>query len=57
MSGGIYLIQEGGKLTAMTEHPYDSEAMLQELLATYPDLLAGSLIDSRVPRRWLLTAG
>ncbi len=52
--GGIYLIQDGGGLVEMSETPYDSEDLLQELLATYPSLLAGDQIDSAAPRRWLL---
>ncbi|MBD2777926.1 hypothetical protein [Iningainema tapete] len=54
MSAGIYLIQDDGQLLEMTEQAYDSEALLQELLAKYPNLLAGEQIDSVVPRRWLL---
>ena len=41
MSGGIFLIQSGGELVEMSEQPYDTEAVLQELLAKYPNLLAG----------------
>src|SRR5436305_1875211 len=52
--GGIYLIQEGGGLVEMPETAYDSEDLLQELLARYPNLLAGDQIDSAAPRRWLL---
>jgi hypothetical protein len=52
--GGIFLIQEGGKLVELTSTAYDSEALLQELLARYPNLLAGDQIDPTVPRRWLL---
>jgi len=38
----------------MTEQKYDSEELLQELLAKYPNLLAGDQMDSSSPRRWLL---
>jgi hypothetical protein len=48
------LIQEGGGLVEMPETAYDSEDLLQELLARYPSLLAGDQIDSAAPRRWLL---
>jgi len=48
------LIQSGGELVEMTEQPYDTEARLQDLLAKYPNLLAGDQIDEAVPRRWLL---
>ncbi len=54
MNGGIYLIQEDGELVEMTELAYDSEDLLQSLLAKYPRLLAGDQIDSATPRRWLL---
>ncbi len=52
--GGIYLIQGDGQLVEMPETAYDSEALLQELLATYPSLLAGDQINTAAPRRWLL---
>jgi hypothetical protein len=38
----------------MEEAPYDSEKLLQMLLADRPDLLAGEQIDVEEPRRWLL---
>lgn len=38
----------------MREQPYDSEDLLQKLLADHPALLAGEQIDRRAPRRWLL---
>ena len=52
--GGIFLIQEGGKLVKMSEQPYPTEDLLQELLASYPDLLAGDQMNDSAPRRWLL---
>ncbi|MBZ8181599.1 hypothetical protein [Oscillatoria salina] len=54
MSGGIYLIQGDDQLVEMTEKPYDSEALLQDLLEKYPNLLAVDQSDNGVPRRWLL---
>src|SRR5262245_15939078 len=56
MSSGIYLIQRDGQLLEMTEEPYNSEDLLQELLAKYPNLLAGDQINATAPRRWLLVA-
>lgn len=56
MSGGIYFIQDGGRLVEMTEQDYASEDLLQKLLADYPNLLAGDQIDSVEPRRWLLVS-
>ena len=54
MAGRIYLLKEDSKLLAMDETAYDSERLLQTLLADYPDLLAGDQIDAEEPRRWLL---
>ena len=54
MAGGIFLIQNDGQLIEMVEQKYESEDLLQELLAKYPNLLAGDQIDSENPRRWLL---
>jgi hypothetical protein len=52
VSGGIFLLS-GEKLVEMREQAYDSEDLLQELLAKYPDLLAGDQLAGS-PRRWLL---
>lgn len=54
VAGRIYLLKEDSKLLAMEEAPYDSERLLQQLLADHPDLLAGDQIDTDEPRRWLL---
>lgn len=55
MSGRIYLLNDGGsRLLAMEETAYDSEPLLQELLANHPDLLAGDQMNDEEPRRWLL---
>jgi hypothetical protein len=54
--GGVYLIQKDDQLVEMTEQPYDSEDLLQGLLAQHPNLLAGDQIDSDEPRRWLLVS-
>jgi len=54
MAGGIFLLHDGGGLVEMTETAYESEALLQELLATHPSLLAGDQFSSAIPRRWLL---
>lgn len=56
MSGGIYLVQDEGGLIEMTEQGYEKEDHLQELLANYPNLLAGDQITSGEPRRWLLVS-
>jgi hypothetical protein len=54
MSGGIFLIREDGGLVEMSERPYDSEDLLQRLLADHPSVLAGTQLGSGEPRRWLL---
>ena len=53
MSGGIFLLR-GDDLVEMTEQPYDSEDILQALIARFPSLLAGDQLDSTSPRRWVL---
>lgn len=50
MKAGVFLIQEDGGLVEMSEAPYPSEAILQELIARYPNLLVGDQIDSATPR-------
>ena len=49
---GIFLIQNDGQLTRLLEKPYDSEAILQQLLAKYPEVLAGE--RAGVERKWVL---
>ncbi len=55
-SGGIYLIQRDGQLVKMIEQAYDSEQLLQDLLAKHPSLLAGEQMSTVSPRQWLLIA-
>src|SRR5438067_221536 len=54
MSGGIFLQRGEDDLVRMTEAPYDSEDVLQELLAKFPDLLAGDQLAGADARRWVL---
>lgn len=54
MASGVFLIQEDGSLVEMEEEMIPSEDYLQELLAKYPNLLAGNQIDDADPRKWLL---
>ncbi len=56
MHGGIYLLQSDDQLQELIEQPYESERLLQQLLARYPHLLAGKQIDPASPRRWLLVS-
>lgn len=54
MADGIFLLQSDRRLVPMVSERYESEDLLQMLIAEYPDLLAGEQIDERSPRRWLL---
>jgi hypothetical protein len=54
LGGRIYLLDGESNLIAMEESAYDSESLLQKLLADHPDLLAGEQINAEQPRRWLL---
>ncbi|MEW6578641.1 MAG: hypothetical protein AB1435_05540 [Chloroflexota bacterium] len=56
MSGGIFVIQDDGQFVELAEQGYDSEDLLQGLLESYPNLLAGDQIDPIRPRRWLLVS-
>jgi hypothetical protein len=51
---GIFVLDNNRKLHELHEQPYETEALLQELLAEFPNLLAGELVDADEPRRWLL---
>jgi hypothetical protein len=57
MKGSIYLLNEDGDLTEMTEEDYSSEQVLQQHLADHPNLLAGDQIDEDEPRKWLFIDG
>jgi hypothetical protein len=56
MAGRIYVLDGESKLIAMEESAYDSESLLQALLADHPDLLAGEQMNADEPRRWVLVA-
>jgi len=53
VSSGIYLVQDD-KLVALVEQPYQTEDVLQELLAKYPNLIAGDADGGEEEQRWLL---
>lgn len=48
----IFLIDDQEQLVRMTESEYENERLLQELLAKYPDVLAGHTTSGE--HRWLL---
>lgn len=54
MSSGVFVLQKDGTLVEMNQQKYDSEDILQTLLATHPNLLAGDQIDELNPRKWIL---
>lgn len=54
MTGEIFLMDNDENIIPMNETKYDSERILQELLAKYPQLLAGDQINSENPRKWIL---
>ena len=54
MPAGIFLIRGEHDLVELNAQPYAREDHLQELLARYPNLLAGDQMNSTAPRRWLL---
>ena len=56
MSNGIFFIDRDENLIEMKEQSYDSEELLQKLLAQYPNLISGEQIDKINPRKWLLVS-
>ena len=49
----IFLVSDD-RLVEMHSEPFDHEVDLQDLVARYPGLLAGSQMTPGVPRRWML---
>ena len=47
MTSGVFVLQENGKLVPMSDGPYDTEDLLQTLLAKYPELLGRLLLVRR----------
>ena len=52
--GKIFVRSGDGRLEPLEEMPFDAEDELQELVADYPELLAGEQISPDEPRRWIL---
>ena len=52
----IFLIDKNGEMVEMCDQPYDSEGLLQTLLAKYPSVLAGDQMSGDAPVKWLLVA-
>lgn len=49
----IFLLGSSG-LVEMSQRPYESEGLLQTLIAQHPSVLAGDQFTAEEPRRWLL---
>lgn len=56
MNDGIYIVRDDNTLVEMRSSAFESEDLLQQLLATHPSLIAGDAVDPKNPRRWLLIA-
>lgn len=55
MAGGIFLITENDKLVEMQASPYESEDVLQSIIAQFPRLLA-SCSEEQENAQWLLVS-
>jgi hypothetical protein len=51
---GVFHIGPDGDLISMRVTPYDADNLLEALLETHPDLLAGGEMTPESPRRWAL---
>jgi hypothetical protein len=51
---GLFHIDRDGRLVSLAVTPYAAEEVLQGLLETHPDLLAGGQMTPQEPRRWSL---
>ncbi|MDP7302009.1 MAG: hypothetical protein QGG09_02850, partial [Pirellulaceae bacterium] len=54
MTDRIFLVTGTNTLEPLDASPYENEAVFQEFVERYPDLLAGDQMNSASPRRWLL---
>lgn len=54
MPSGIFLINTDGSLVELQETKYESETVLQELLANYPSVLSGNKSSGDSPVSWVL---
>jgi hypothetical protein len=51
---GVFVLQNDNSLISMQPTQFASEAVFQELLARFPELLVGDQVDAQSPRRWML---
>jgi hypothetical protein len=54
MAEDVIFVRRGEELVSLAVAPYEAEAVLQELLEHYPQLLAGYEMSRSDPRRFLL---
>ena len=54
MAEKIYIRGADGALEPLTEKPFDTETMLQELIGQHPELLSGEQMRPDDPLRWIL---
>ena len=54
MAEKIYIRNASGTLEPVTEQPFETEAILEGLVAQYPELLAGEQMRPDDPLRWIL---
>ena len=54
MNDSIYLIDGESELVELSATSYESEDLLQSLIAKHPHVLAGEQINPESPRRWVL---
>ena len=54
MAERIYVMNDSGELHPLTEEPFRTEDLLQQLLAKHPELLDGEQMRPGDPRRWIL---
>lgn len=47
-------LMNNGEIVEMKDQPYDSEDVLQSLLAKHPSVLAGDQMNGSIPVKWLL---
>jgi len=52
---GIFLVGTSGELTEMNESVYDSEDLLQDLIAKHPEVLSNDRSDVSSPTMGILT--
>lgn len=50
----VYLLEGNAELEPLDSSPFESEDLLQELVADHPEIVDGEQIDPENPRRWIV---